>query len=727
LNAGTGMDMRELCEGHGVPEAVAEVLERHGISRLYPPQEEAVKRGALEGRNLVLAAATASGKTLVAELCMLKTVMSGRGKCVYIVPLRALASEKFEEFSEKYGPLGVKVGISTGDYDVSDPKLATYDILIATSEKVDSLLRHRARWLASVVSVVVLDEVHLIDDPGRGPTLEVLTARLRQMNPNIQILALSATISNADELAEWLDAELVRSDWRPVPLKKGVFWRGAITFDDGTSHEVKVDAGDPLASLAVETVRDGGQALVFVSTRKAAQSSASLLSGYIGADLSREERDALARAAAEIEGALGESTQTCRELAACVRRGVGFHHAGLHSAQRKIVEDAFRKNLLKVVCATPTLAMGLNLPSRRTIIRDYRRYVEPYGMTFIPVLEFHQLCGRAGRPKYDRYGEAVVIAHGRSEVDAIFEEFINADPERIISKLGTEPALRSHVLASVAAGYVSTEEDLMEFLGHTFFAYQFQTANVERVVSGILDFLEREEMVRREGRTLIATQFGELVSKLYIDPLSGVVIRDGLKGVGDEDPSNVGLLHLICHTPDMPPLYLREREYSDMELSYHQLADQLLVPVPDPRREPEKFESFLAELKIAQILQMWIEEVREETIHEQFGVGAGDIRRIAETAEWLLYSAHELASLFKCRRALTPLRKLHQRVRYGVREELLELVSLHGVGRVRGRNLFKAGYKKLEDIRRASVDELAKVPYIGPEIARSIKRQVDGG
>jgi len=717
------MKVKEVCEKYGLPEQVAAALEKSGMVTLYPPQADAVKKGALDGKNLVLAIPTASGKTLIAEFCMLKSVLKEGGKCLYIVPLRALASEKYEDFKKRYGPLGVKVGMSTGEFDVVDPRLTHYDVLVATSEKVDSLLRHRAKWLADAVSVVVLDEVHLIDDPGRGPTLEVLTARLRQVNPKLQVLALSATIRNADEIAEWLGAELVRSDWRPVPLKKGVYCKGEIFFDDGTSHKVDVEAGDPFTSLAVETVRDGGQVLVFVNTRKSAQSAASVISGFIGPMVSMETRKILGEAASKIESVLGEPTETCKELAACVRKGVGFHHAGLHHTQRKVVEDLFRRNVLKVICATPTLAMGINLPSRRTIIRDYRRYMEPYGMMFIPVLEFHQLCGRAGRPQYDKYGEAVVIAHSRQEVEALFEEYINAEPERIVSKLGVEPALRSHVLASVAAGYVRTDGDLMDFLGRTFFAYQFGTLNVERVVHNVLDFLIGEGMVRREGDVLIATQLGEMVSRLYIDPLSGVVLRDGLKGIGTERPSDIGLLHLICHTPDMPPLYLRERDYSDMEAAYFAVADQLLTQIPDPRRDPEKFESFLAELKTAQMLQMWIEEVREDTIHEQFGVGAGDIRRVSETAEWLLYAAHELARLFKARKALSPIRKLQERIKYGVKEELLELVQLRGIGRVRARSLFRAGYRRIVDIKRATEQELARVPYIGAEIAQGIKKQ----
>ncbi len=242
-----------------------------------------------------------------------------------------------------------------------------------------------------------------------------------------------------------------------------------------------------------------------------------------------------------------------------------------------------------------------------------------------------------------------------------------------------------------------------------------------------MDFLEQEEMIRRDGELLIATPFGERVSRLYIDPLSAVVLRDGIKGIATKEPTVLALLHLICHTPNMGLLYLRQRDYSDLELFYLDRADELLTPIQDPQRQPEKFENLLAELKTTQMLQMWMDESREDDIHEQFGIGAGDIRRTADTAKWLLYAGHELASLFKVRPALTPLRKLHERVRHGIREELLELVQLRGIGRVRARSLFRAGYQKLVGIKQATEQELARVSYIGAEIARSIKRQVEEG
>ncbi|KXA92453.1 hypothetical protein AKJ64_03100 [candidate division MSBL1 archaeon SCGC-AAA259E17] len=721
------MELDELKEKHGLPEEVVDVLNQEGIEELYPPQAKAVRKGILEGENLIMAIPTAAGKTLVAELCMLKSILDHAGKCLYTVPLRALASEKYEEFKRKYEPIGVSVGIATGDYDVSGSELAEYDILVATSEKVDSLLRHRAKWLAEMTTVCVFDEIHLIDDPKRGPTLEVLAARLRQLNPELQILGLSATISNSEEIADWLDARHLKSDWRPVPLKEGVYFRGKIIFEDLTEKEIEASASEEVSKIALDTIEHGGgQVLVFVSTRNSTEAAARRVAGEIGDRLSSEEKDQLKEVAQEVENALGESTETCRKLGRYVRKGVAFHHAGLHYRQRSSIEDAFRKNLIKVICATPTLAAGVNLPSQRTVIRDYKRYSPPYGMQPIPVLEYKQQAGRAGRPDYDDHGEAVLISNSVEEKELLLDEYVRAEPERIKSKLASEPAIRTHVLGSIAAGYVDSLEAMIEFVRQTFFAYQFSTEDVSSTVEKVLDFLEEEEMISAEGRWLSATKFGSKVSQLYIDPLSGVKIREGLEKSKEREPTELGLLHTICSTPDMDTLYLRKREDSDLDVfvSDHAEAEKFLLDPLDPRRYPEKYEFYLAEVKTAKMLQDWINEQPEEQIHERYGVGAGDIRRKVGTAEWLLYGAYELSKLLEAEEAITPLRTLRQRVRYGIRRELLDLASLRGIGRVRARSLYKAGYEGKEDLREANVGELTRVSHIGKRTARSVIKQV---
>jgi helicase len=193
---------------------------------LRPAQEKAVKAGLLERKNLLICTPTASGKTLIAQLAMMQAIYNNIGKAVYIVPLKALASEKYREFKEKHPDL--KVALSIGDTDSSDSYLEKYDVIVTVSEKLDSLIRHRVPWMSQVATVII-DEIHLLNDPGRGPTLEVVITILRQML-KAQFIGLSATIGNPEELADWLDAALVIDHWRPIELKKGIYMDGEIEY-----------------------------------------------------------------------------------------------------------------------------------------------------------------------------------------------------------------------------------------------------------------------------------------------------------------------------------------------------------------------------------------------------------------------------------------------------------------------------------------------------------------
>ncbi|MBI1970093.1 DEAD/DEAH box helicase [Candidatus Woesearchaeota archaeon] len=213
-----------------VPKEFYAVLEKYSITELRPAQAKAMKAGLLEGNNLLVCTPTASGKTLVAEIAALHSILNRKGKAIYIVPLKALASEKYREFKEKYGHL-MKIALSMGDIDSADPFLKEYDLIIATSEKMDSLIRHHAPWLRDIY-VVIVDEIHLLNDADRGPTLEVLLTLLRRLLKNIQIIGLSATIGNPKELAAWLDAKLVQDDWRPVKLHQGVYLGDEVEFVD---------------------------------------------------------------------------------------------------------------------------------------------------------------------------------------------------------------------------------------------------------------------------------------------------------------------------------------------------------------------------------------------------------------------------------------------------------------------------------------------------------------
>jgi helicase len=575
------------------------------------------------------------------------------------------------------------------------------------------------------VSLVVADEVHLLNEAERGPTLEVVLARLMQTNPNMQVLALSATINNVDEIAQWLKAGYITTEWRPVILKEGVLLHEEIQYKDGGARKIERKAHDPTTNLALNTVKTGGQALVFASTRKNAANMAKRIAAEIEPILSKPAKRSLEHDAGRVLAA-GERTRLSESLAELVKLGTAFHHAGLGSGHRRVIEDSFRQGRIKVMTATPTLAFGVNLPARTVVIHDYRRYEAGYGYYPISVLEYKQMAGRAGRPKYDKTGEAILIAKTNDEADYLLESYILARPERIWSRLAVERIMRTHVLATVAADYAHTERGIYEFFSKTFYAFQYDIDAIKGIVAKILKYLYDEEMIEVFGEDLNATKFGKRVSELYIDPLSAVIVRDALR----QRPAvltDFSLLHMIAHTPDMGPV-LRpySREQDEMSVFVDEHKQELMIAPPDEWQDSVAYEEFLGEVKTAMTLKAWIEELSEDQLIERFRVQPGDLYRTIENAKWLIHATHELAELFHSVQALPLTLEVGQRVEKGVKKELLPLVRLEGVGRVRGRIIYNSGYRTIEDIKRAPLEDLTNLPLIGPRLAKKIKEQVGG-
>jgi helicase len=710
-----------------INEQVKKKLLERGITTLYPPQEDAIKTKVLEGGNLVLASPTASGKTLIAELCALRHILELGGKVLYLTPLRALTWEKYEEFQDyqdiiKPDGKKIRIGVSTGDMDNSSPWLQAYDIVICTNEKCDSLLRHRSPWMTGI-SLVIADEVHLIGSD-RGPTLEVSLARLRQMSPKIQILALSATISNADEIASWLKAESVTTNWRPVELREGVALGSHITFKDGEIEYIEEYHKQDAVNLALNSIDDGGQALIFLESRRRAESTARITANALKNRLTRREQTELHRISSEISS-YGEKTRLTDDLADSVVKGAAFHHAGLNREHRRIIERAFKEGYIKILSATPTLAAGVNLPARTVVIGNYKRFMPGYGMQPIKVMEYKQMSGRAGRPQYDAEGVSLLIAGSEDEQDYLMEDYILSNPERIDSRLAQESALRGHTLAAIAADYAHSENSLLDFFGSTFYGYNYPTAGIKLILGGLLRYLNREGMIEYEGDHLKATDFGRRVSELYIDPLTAVIIRDGLKR-GALDITDFTWLHLICHTPDMRPILRpRRNDYELVENYLEDHRDEISTHLKDSYDYID-YEETLGEVKTAMVLEAWINEVSENDLLERYNVQPGDRYSAVSNGEWLLYSSHELAQTLGMPEPRRHLIELRNRVKHGVSKKLLPLVRLKGIGRVRAQILYNSGYTTITKLKRADLRQLTALPLIGPRLAKTIKEQIGG-
>ena len=792
-----GRDSHELDDLGLDADIVSMLRDEWGVEHLFPPQAEALPH-ALSGRNLMLTIPTASGKSLVAYLALvhrLKTDLEG-GRGIYVVPLKALASEKTSELRELASKVGLKVGMAIGDRDGEAGSVEDSDILVCTSEKLDSLLRTRSELMEGV-GIVVSDEFHLLHDVGRGPTLEVLLSRIRHARPDAQIIALSATVGNAPEMARWLEAELVVSDWRPVTLRYGTFngLEGKIHRVEGSSDDLIPEirhlegkSTRQLQAILSDTIVRGGQLLVFVSSRSSAQKEARELSKHCRGLLvdgiesidpvTAEEWEGIADSISRAEGSnLGNT------LSESLRGGVAFHHAGLTGRQRGIVEDAFRAGDLACIVATPTLAQGVNLPARTVVVRDYRRWSAAAGMSMpLPVMEVMQMMGRAGRPKYDDVGESWLLAKGREEEDRLTSLYLHGEPEEVTSKLANpnamraeeDPALLTHVLSMLATGGISDRDALGRFFSKTFLATQLDPEDLAARLDDVISWLAANGMIDRTGEseevrqrmleeipveqaeewedempswvdsasdvlginmrgdtegvhekprrgppifgfrkasihdsyeqdppesasmTYSATPLGERVSQLYLNPITGRMLRDGLghamATLTGEDQyrqvSPLSLLHLVSCTPDFLPLWPRKGDYDAIQAAIHGHEREFLTRAVDLDEERR--------MKGVLVLQSWSEEYRIDQIEEEWGVQPGDLRGRVEIAEWLLYATRrilaedeDLTTMDRAshRTLVEAVDEIHRRVRYGCKTDLLGLVALRGVGRTRARQM----------------------------------------
>ncbi|PWI47018.1 hypothetical protein CEE45_14035 [Candidatus Heimdallarchaeota archaeon B3_Heim] len=701
------------------------IIESDGISELYPPQEAAIKQGLLEGKNLVISIPTAAGKTLLAEIAAIQHIMENKGKVVYLCPLRALASEKFRNF-KRFQSLGVSVAITSGDYDSKDHYLPRYDIIISTNEKFDALLRHQVSWVEDEVSLVIVDECHLLNDQHRGPTLEILLARLLLRNTQLQIVALSATVGNSEELAEWLKAELVQSDWRPVPLKEGVFYDNYVTYSDFTTRDVIYRQKEALLNLALDSFHSQEQVLIFTPSRRSAVTTANKIGDKIEPLLGPREKKTLSDRAVSLTTNLSDPLS--KQLVACIKKGAAFHHAGLNSNQRMIIEDSFKEGIIKVLCATPTLASGINIPAKRVIISSVYRYSVERGSYPIMTLEYKQMSGRAGRPQYDTEGEAILIAKQPHSVRWLMDRYILKDSEAVYSKLAAMPALRRSILGLIASKVIPDIDELLNFFEKTFYGFQYEAVLLEGKIREVIDMLIVWEMIDPldAGETLRATQYGVRVSQLYLDPETAANIVEGLKTVIENGSSKIhplAFFDLLVGTPDMVTLMFGKANQAVTERRFDKFATRLIKSAPT--KDDIEYDFRLRDFYTALFLWDWVNELPIEKLIIRYKIGSGDIHRITDTATWLTAAISEIASIFAKNnpRYLFIAKKsesLSERVKYGIKSDAVSLTTIKGIGRKRARILLDHGIRNTTQLADLNQSKLANIPGFGIELAKTI-------
>lgn len=492
--------------------------------------------------------------------------------------------------------------------------------------------------------------------------------------------------------------------------------------------KIKEITKDETVDIALDTLERNKQALVFCSSKRSAEKTAEDISYKIKIINNKEKLEELSQ---DVLHVLSKPTKQCERLALCIKKGIAYHHAGLVHEQKEMIEDAFKSSLIKIICCTPTLAYGIDTGAFRAIIKDLRRYGHR-GMEYIPVLEYQQMSGRAGRPGKEEYGEAISIANTDAEKDKITEMFILGEPEDIYSKLAVEPVLRMYLLSLIASEFVNSREDILNFFNETFWAHQFSDMkNLEKNIDKILDMLKEFEFIKSDEKDFrsadqkdikyTATITGKRVSELYLDPLTAHEIITALKRGLTKQIIPFSFLQMISSTLEIrPALRIKMKEYDIITEQLVKYESNLITSIPS--EFDFEYEEFLNSIKTALFFEEWSNEKDEEYLLEKYNIRPGEIRTKLEIADWLMYATEELCKLTKKHKILKEVSKLRVRLKYGAREELLALLQLKNIGRVRARKLYNYGIKDIGDVKKADVITLSQL--IGKNIAIDIKEQV---
>lgn len=666
------------------------------IKEFNPAQKAVIESGYLEDKsNYIISIPTASGKTVLGILPALKTILNG-GKAIYAAPLLSIQNEKVKEF-KAFEEHGIKVGKHPSNSDLS----------VMVFESFDALTRFSWNVLREV-DTLIIDEFHMIGEYSRGPTLESAITRAKIINPSLRIIALSATLKNIDEIEQWLDGKTVEHNYRPVPLNKEVL--------DAEMFNTK-NKNDVIVKIVEKAIEDNSQALSFVSTRRFTESLATYVAKKIDKKTTKEQKQKFKQVADKLlevpkkKGSL--PTTTCLKLAEAAEKGVVFHHAGLFNEQKEIIEDEFRKGNILMITATPSLMYGVNLPSKYVVIRDHTRWTSN-GPASIPVFDYEQMSGRAGRPQYDDVGYSYLVAKTMDEAFDLEARYVNGEIELTNSKLiDNKDAVYKQIIAQIASSLSKNLDDLNDFFGKTLYGFQmknnpsmsmFAQDSLNWELESALEFLLQNGIIRATPEGLKTTDFGNLIAKSNYAVETAVKIKEYVSTMEKLNPTE--MIYALAETPDLPLISFKGRKSKD--------------PVRDKLSECGLFAVDIGNPEATAVsLIEWIDERNEYEIENAYNVYSASTRRSAYEASRLVKFAKNTLEVLGNYSNLKDMDYLSARLYYGVKEDIIPLVvGVKRLGRKRARLLMKTFGDNLSE---ASEKDLQKVEGIGPKLAGKVK------
>lgn len=648
------------------------------VTPIYPFQEEILAHGALSAPGgCILQLPTGTGKTWLAKQEIERTIACGH-RAIYVTPLRAQAEELRQQWIKEL--TGISVGIFTGDYGDGNQKFPTSfadaQLLIMTPERLDACTRFwRSHWnWIPKVDLLVIDEVHLLGEPRRGPKLEGAISRLRQLNPFTRILGLSATLGNRSELADWIEGTEYSTKERPIPLQ----WR-TVCFKTPQQKPALLEA--ELRSIQGTDM----QALVFVHSRRRAEQLAQLL----------REHDHTA----------------------------AHHHAGLKHSIRTSVEADFREHKLQILVCTPTLEMGVNLPARFVFLYDLQAFD---GSGFVPlsVNQVWQRAGRAGRPGYDTQGEAVLFT---PTWDNQSKRYIKGKFEPIFSRLDQPQSMAEQIVTEVASGLSRKESQLKRAFNATLAHRQDRLCDLNGAINemreaGMLTTKTDEKKMHAEP-LLKATPLARVAVRHLITPKTVLHFKRVL-----EQPYYLGffdLLLTITSTDDQEPLIPMGYEALESFNQYLENTPSELISLPAQEIHHTigvGGKRLLTAMHTAHILYLWTELGDEEEVAKVADCYPFEVQRLIDNATRQLRALHDVenvlhpppdktadilpADILPLRERISALLFL---VQSGLPSPAASLASIKGIGPKLARSLHQHGICDIEDLANTDAEDAATI------------------
>jgi helicase len=769
---------------YGIPESVIESWRKNLGEELLPLQALAVtKYDLLNGQSLIISAPTSSGKTFCGEMASVANLFK-RKKVIYLVPLKAIAEEKFSDFEEKYSDLGLKVVISTKDRQEHDRKIekGDFDLAITIYEKFNQLLLKNMDIL-SLVNLIIVDELQMIADPSRGPVLELALLKIRTSKYHPQILGLSAVLKDVDELSSWLGCKLLLEKSRPVELLQGIlldgifFYRkhnskeegseGLVRLDSDEAHQTCSERSETILFANLEKlVKDGEQVLVFLKSKFDSENCASLFSERVNFSSCLNTIEALSDL---------ENTTLKQKLIECLQKGVAFHNADLTFDERRIIEHFYLQGEIRVIFSTTTLSMGVNFPAKTVFVETQKYQLGEYSgktvMLPISSSEYENMSGRAGRFGLEKdFGRSIMLAANKFHFDSLWEGYIEGGEEKIIPQLD-QKELEDVILDLIVSGSAKNASQLKEIIKssltecvrHTLVqdtpTPNLNWSGVRESLANIVILEKRialdervEELIKNRllltadnGKTLSASKLGALCALKGISVQTGLNLKKKLEEPLDFDPFN--WFYDVLDTKDGEEIYINVFPFEEESRMY---VGALAERYNHNKTTNEKLRGLLERkigfshretqlVKLSLLLSDWITSVNTLNLENKYLCRSGQIDQIGKKASWLLDAASGIAKVLNLNHKFPPpmmgrdkgegdivrfLKKLSQEVNFGVDRRGLKLAKLRipGLGRDYTWNLVENDLYDLKKIKEAKLEDLEK--FIPIRVAERLKERI---